>query len=147
RRTSLRNTAPEEAISLCGIPGVDASSKNTPARCAGWRSRGRRGRCSAPSSIGTDQPVTRNSEVIDEADEVVVAGIVEIHWRAVAHRRHPALPMQGVILVDALEELLGAIIHRSHIADEEATELADVDRRTQGVVNEGVRSVILNRPA
>src|SRR5437667_10829311 len=75
RRTSLRNTAAEEAISLCRIPGVDASINLTPARCPSWRSRGRRGRCFAPSSIGTVQPVTRNSEVIDEADEVVVAGI------------------------------------------------------------------------
>jgi hypothetical protein len=40
RWTGLRNTAPDEVISMCRIRSVDASSKNTSARCPGWRSRG-----------------------------------------------------------------------------------------------------------
>src|SRR5262245_19811013 len=71
----------------------------------------------------------------------------EIYWTAAAHRRHPGLPMKVVILVDDLDELLGSIIHRSHVADEEASKRAHVDRRTQGVVDECVCARILNRAA
>ena len=145
RWTGLRNTAPDEVISMCRIRSVDASSNHTAARCPGWRSRGCRSWGAAPSSIGTDQPVTRNSEVIDEADGIVVADIVDIHWTPAAHRRQPALPMEGAILVDALEEVLRSIIHRSHIADEEASERTDVNRRTEGVVDKCVCARILNR--
>jgi len=145
RRTGLRNTAGDEFISLRGIASANASvNHDRSARGA----TGRRGCWTGSSSgIGTDQPVTGKSEVIDETDEVVVARIDEIYCTAVAHRRHPALPMQGAILVDGLEELLGSIIHRSHIADKKATQRADVDRRTQGVVDECVCARILNRAA
>ncbi len=100
---------------------------------------------SSSSGIGTDQPVTRKSEAIDGADEIVIADGVDIHIRAVAVRRDPAPHVARGGLVEALEEMLGATIRRSHVTDEEAGECANIDRRIERVIDEGVRSFVLNR--
>ena len=103
------------------------------------------GRDLALTGIGTDEPVTRKSEAIDGADGIVVADGVDIHWRAVAVRRDPALHVERAILVEALEEMLGAIIRRSHVTNEETGECANIDRRIERVIDEGVGPFILNR--
>ena len=76
---------------------------------------------------------------------IVVADGVDIHIRAVAVRRDPAPHVERAILVEALEEMLGATIRRSHVTDEEAGECANIDRRIERVIDEGVRPFILNR--
>ena len=97
------------------------------------------------SRIGTDQPVTRKSEAVDGADGIVVADIVDIHRRAVAVRRDPAPHLARGGLVKALVEMLGAVVHRTHVTNEEAGQSANVHRRTERVIDEGVRPFILNR--
>jgi hypothetical protein len=136
-RTGLRKATVEEFTSLRGILNGDASvNHDRRAR----RASGRRG-----SDTSADQPVTRKSEAIDGTNGIVVADIVDVHRRAVAVRRDPAPHLARGGLVEALVEMLGAVVHRSHITNEEAGESANIHRRIKRVIDECVRPFILNR--
>ncbi len=132
-------------VDAAAISWVPAQSHNSVAVLpAGRRTKGNAAATAA--GVSANQPVTGNSEIIDQAEEIVIARMFEVDVTAAAHRRDPALTMQRGIFVESLVEVFRPIVRRGQVTHEEAGRTGGKGHcGREGVDDEGVRALILHR--